>query len=241
MQDRYVGDVGDFAKYGLLRHLVASHPDIPRQRLAVVWYLVDDEGHNLDGRHIGYLTKPTLRDCDSPLFDALGRIVSAGRRSIAEIEKSEILPPDTVYVSQRLTSASRATWFQQALAATQDVDLVFLDPDNGLETASMSLSAPRASKYVLMEEVRAFFDRRQSLVIYQHLDRSAPAPTQIARTRERLRSAMGTTSSVFAVTFRKGSVRTFYVVCPAPRTDAIRHRLQLIHRTLWHSQLEIAL
>ena len=33
MQDRYTGDIGDFAKYGLLRALEAGH------RLGVAWYL----------------------------------------------------------------------------------------------------------------------------------------------------------------------------------------------------------
>lgn len=38
MQDRYVGDIGDFGKYGLLRALCAH--DLS---LGVVWYLVPDE------------------------------------------------------------------------------------------------------------------------------------------------------------------------------------------------------
>jgi hypothetical protein len=63
MQDRYVGDVGDFGKYGLLRSLAAD------LSLGVVWYLGPEESHNADGKHIGYLnsTQKNLikfRDCD---------------------------------------------------------------------------------------------------------------------------------------------------------------------------------
>ena len=39
MQDRYVGDIGDFGKYGLLRALCGR--DL---YLGVVWYLIPDEG-----------------------------------------------------------------------------------------------------------------------------------------------------------------------------------------------------
>lgn len=37
MQNRYVGDIGDFAKYGLLWALS------PQKRLGVAWYLYPDE------------------------------------------------------------------------------------------------------------------------------------------------------------------------------------------------------
>src|SRR5690348_3816657 len=53
MQDRYVGDVGDFAKYGLLRRLTGRAGE-RKVRLGVVWCLFPDEAHNNDGRHISY-------------------------------------------------------------------------------------------------------------------------------------------------------------------------------------------
>ena len=78
MQNRYVGDVGDFGKYGLLRALCRpSGAENRPLRLGVVWYLTTDETHNNDGRHIGYLepTPKNLRDfraCDPDLYDTLG-------------------------------------------------------------------------------------------------------------------------------------------------------------------------
>ena len=40
MQDRFVGDIGDFGKYGLLRTLAGIEPKAePGYRLGVVWYL----------------------------------------------------------------------------------------------------------------------------------------------------------------------------------------------------------
>lgn len=50
MQNRYTGDIGDFGKLGLLRVLQESGLTI-----GVNWYLVPDENHNSDGRHVQYL------------------------------------------------------------------------------------------------------------------------------------------------------------------------------------------
>ena len=78
VQDRYVGDVGDFGKYGLLKALCGA--DLS---LGVVWYLYPDEEDNGDGGHVGYL-RPTpqnlrrFRDCDPDLYDDLGELVGNG-------------------------------------------------------------------------------------------------------------------------------------------------------------------
>ena len=52
MQNRYVGDIGDYLKLGILRALS------PGYHLGVAWWLFPDEAHNRDGRHIGYLDRP---------------------------------------------------------------------------------------------------------------------------------------------------------------------------------------
>ena len=44
MQNRYVGDIGDFGKLGLLRALSSKGLSI-----GVNWYLTTDESHNGDG------------------------------------------------------------------------------------------------------------------------------------------------------------------------------------------------
>ena len=50
MQNRYVGDIGDYLKLGILRALS------PGYHLGVAWWLFPDEAHNRDGRHIGYMS-----------------------------------------------------------------------------------------------------------------------------------------------------------------------------------------
>lgn len=63
MQNRYVGDIGDFAKYGLLRVIQAI------KHLGVAWYLHPDEGPNGDGRHTEYLSQSEeFENLDRHLF-----------------------------------------------------------------------------------------------------------------------------------------------------------------------------
>ena len=49
MQDNYVGDIGDYGKYGLLRHVTAAS-----LRLAVNWYRMvpTRPGKQEDGKYI---------------------------------------------------------------------------------------------------------------------------------------------------------------------------------------------
>lgn len=63
MQNKYVGDVGDFGKHSLLRRLAgATAPDnLPPLRLGLVWYARSDECGNLDGKFVQYLD-PTRKN-----------------------------------------------------------------------------------------------------------------------------------------------------------------------------------
>jgi hypothetical protein len=68
MQNRYVGDIGDYLKLGILR------ARSPGYHLGIAWWLFPNEDHNRDERHIGYLGHPeSWRHFDPRLFDALAR------------------------------------------------------------------------------------------------------------------------------------------------------------------------
>ena len=77
VQHHFVGDVGDFGKYGLLRALTGTWPVAePRLSLGVVWYLpADATGSAADGQKLSYLSQPNrFRSCDPRLYDALGAV-----------------------------------------------------------------------------------------------------------------------------------------------------------------------
>ena len=92
MQDRYAGDVGDFGKFGMLRILENSG-----LKIGVNWYLVGDENHNNDGKHIGYLENKKFKSCDEELLIALKNMLKSGERSVKEIEKLDLLNAGKYY------------------------------------------------------------------------------------------------------------------------------------------------
>ena len=97
MKHPYVGDVGDFGKYGLLR-VVGKHPG--GMRLGVVWYLTDAQEHNNDGKHDGYLKngsqreRDSFRNCDPALYDRLGVIRRNSQLDLNMVEDGSVLPAE---------------------------------------------------------------------------------------------------------------------------------------------------
>jgi len=70
MRNQFVGDIGDYFKYGLLRTLM------PGRKLGVAWYLFPDDPASSHGSHINYLEDPeTWRNLDPKLFDTLLEII----------------------------------------------------------------------------------------------------------------------------------------------------------------------
>jgi hypothetical protein len=230
MQNRYVGDIGDFGKYGLLRAL--CHPSGGNKlRLGVVWYLVPDESHNEDGRFVGYL-EPTaenerrFRQCDPPLYDSLSKIVRKGDRCVRHIQNSSALPPDTRYhdeylsydgmpsngsVAREKRIAHRADWVDRAVEATAGCDVVFVDPDNGLEVKTKRHEKD-GPKYVYFDELTPHLERGQSLIIYHHICHKETAEDQVQARFLLLKKYLGVGEGVFALRFHRGSPRVFFVI-----------------------------
>ena len=87
MKNQYIGDIGDYGKYGLLRFL--SRHGI---RIGVNWYLTKDDKSN-DGKMTEYLKNDDEAVYDSELFYTLKNIAAKGTlKRIEDIESSDIIP-----------------------------------------------------------------------------------------------------------------------------------------------------
>ena len=88
------------------------------------------------------------KPCDPALFHVLLRMIRDGERSVRAVRERGVLPRRTAFYEQRLFYADmpgvgrtaterrlehRKAWAWDALAATRGCDVVFADPDNGLE------------------------------------------------------------------------------------------------------------
>ena len=296
MQNRYVGDLGDFGKYGLLKALCLPRQVSPDQPLptnpmwtsttrrdpldpaasgstiplwpeeeattgrslclGVLWYLVPDEHHNKDGRYTQYL-EPTAQNqqryrvCDPHLYDALQRIVDSGTRSISSIKHGQVLPIGTRFYEAELTFMKgagtglmpredrvkrRNTWLQNGLQATIGCDIVFVDPDNGLEV-QVGPYDKRGPKYAFYEELSPFLRRNQSVVIYHHIGRRGSALEQIWERKAQIETQLGHTALVFL--YHRGSARAFFVVPTATHAEEILFKAQLFMCSPWGHHFDL--
>lgn len=154
MQDRYVGDIGDYIKYMLLRKIEEKG-----MTLSVNWYTYTDKKEN-EGKDTEYLLQPErYKAWDTILFETLKQIVGI-ERTISRIERANIL--NAVFYSKEIEN-DREKWHKNALEITKDSEVVFLDPNTGLETYTK-----REEAYVLKEELYDYYSRGQNVILYQH-------------------------------------------------------------------------
>jgi hypothetical protein len=175
MQNRFTADIGDYVKLGILRALS------PGYRLGVIWWLFPDEDHNKDGRHIGYLDHADRwRHYDPELFDSLRQIVTSNQRHVQALEVANILP-GAIFASDMIPTGgtvqhrqkARQKWFEIVAQKVQEADLLFVDPDNGLEPEGFTHGSSKAGKSVTLAEVRALARPGRCLIVYHHHTRRA--------------------------------------------------------------------
>ena len=167
MKNQYFGDIYDYIKYGLLRQLSCCG----NVSTSVCWMLTENVDRR-DGRRVNYLQEPEAwRTFDPPVFDCLRTaVLDRQERNIRAVEDSGLLP-NTSFYSRLLTDGSdeRRRYFDSFLESSQGKELVFFDPDNGLEIKSVEYGRKGASRYLFLREVSQSFSAGHSLLVYQHM------------------------------------------------------------------------
>ncbi|HSI40000.1 MAG TPA: hypothetical protein VLA00_05570 [Xanthobacteraceae bacterium] len=184
MKHQYVGDVNDYGKYALLRALAAGGAN----RIGVCWMLTPDGG--LDGGKLAYLGQPErYRHFDPDLFDLLKRAsAEPDWRRLDTIEASGAIPSATYFNEQVPVGIEpRSAFFERARTALAQCDLVFFDPDTGLDVPSTPITRSDARKYVFLAEVANTYRAGKSVLVYQHFTQNMPRDQLVAQCGARLR------------------------------------------------------
>ena len=236
MQNRYTGDIGDFGKLGLLRYLQASGLSI-----GVNWYLVPNETHNSDGRHVQYLEKESFRQCDEALWLELKNIVDAEKREVLALQNPRILkakyysePLDLSGRSKSERALARETWHKKALNDLFGLDIVFFDPDNGLLVPSAS-GTSKENKYVKPNELQDFFQQDSSIIYYQHKARKPDAfyRDQHSQLAKGFEGAFN-----FGLKFFKTSQRYYFFIVHPSHREAVLEAIDKLLSSPWKSCFE---
>ena len=70
-----------------------------------------------------------------------------------------------------LEAQNRDKWHSEALKKLHNQDIIFLDPDNGLEVKSTKPYSKNGNKYTTYEEAADYYAQDSTVIIYNHRDR----------------------------------------------------------------------
>lgn len=224
MKNQYFGDVRDYLKYSLLKAFSRE------LSIAVCWLLTPDDS-GPDGCETRYLCdRDRWRGYDPGVFDFLHKqVIQRQIRCVCLLEQSGLLGANTRYFSECVPDVGpqRCEFFEKFMACADGADLVFFDPDTGIEPR-----VAKGSEYVHWHELDRAFRQGHSLLVYQHFGRESHEPfvKRLAKELGRLRNA----SKVFA--FYDSAV-VFFLVAQPEHLDRLERARRKIE-TKWESRVE---
>lgn len=139
----------------------------------VAYMLTPDDG-STNGKFISYLEQPHKWSRYGPiLFERIRDVLKyEQKRRVSLIEDSGLLPKADYFSPQVPDSTSdRSGWFTSLFEQAQESELIFLDPDDGLEVKSKFYGREDSRKFVYWREIEALWSSGKSLLIYQHFIR----------------------------------------------------------------------
>ena len=162
MQERRFGGVGELIKLAFLRHIQED------RRLGICWYLTGQRAKRpLPEKHFAYLKRSDeFRNLAPEIFDTLKSIIESstvGSSYVAALEASGVLK-DALFHREQVPRRFilREGWSTSLVDSVAKANLVFLDPDNGIQGRRLT------PKHVALAEITALRRQDRTLVTVQH-------------------------------------------------------------------------
>jgi hypothetical protein len=230
MKHQYFGDINDYRKYGILHALSRSGV-----KTTVCWMLTENDTRT-DGRHIAYLQRPEqYRKFHPDLFDSLHKAVLIKKcRTIQWFQKYPIIPQARSFNSVMSDNIDhRLKYFAKLSRFAQGSDLIFFDPDNGIEVKSKSKGKKDSNKYLYWDEVERFWKLDYSLLIYQHF----PRVNRLDYIRKLSKELCSRTGIAGVITFKTPTV-AFFLLPQTKHRKVIDRSIESIHRK-WNGMISV--
>ena len=232
MKNQYVGDIGDYGKYSLLR-FISKH----NIRVGINWYLTRNDG-STDGKFIEYLDDPDEEKHDPKVFAALKKIAGNADKNVHYIEKFDLISGCLFYhepIPEKDSSdylgreISRRLWFNNSVMILEDASLIYADPDNGI-TYNKKAGSKNSEKYILPEEIRSYYSKGKNVVFYCHKGRRTADAWEKTKTdiKKYLPDAQ-----ILVITYHRGTQRSYIFVLHPNNYAEYRSILEEFIETGW--------
>lgn len=223
MQERYLGDVHDYIKFALLRHLHVAL----NVRIGVNWYKTIpeqvDQPDNRHGNNRAYRRNQNWQNWEPDLFQKLEPFQNPDYRTFENFKNAEILLKDTIFYRREVRYIEdRSTWHENALTELSEAGLIFLDPDNGFQVESMTNRTQ--AKYALYKEAFDYYDSGKIVIGIQFASRVKPKDL-VEKVREKLIQSKGCSTSLPVLRGRVTPNILFFTVSPSEHVKKVREAL----------------
>lgn len=239
MQNHYIADIGDFGKYGLLKFISSE----TKLKLGINWYLSDGEKNN-DGKFYDYLMNDDiysnrLKNLDTGLYNKLKDIINEWKngndtRNVQEIKNRQILGGDIDFYEEFIENEPRRTWCKNGFNKLSDSEIVFFDPDNGLIINEEGNNNIKSPKHIYSDEIIPYFQRGQSLILYQHATREKGVKfdKQLERKALKLRKVLNT-ENIITIRYKRRIARAYFIIPSKHHYQKISSSVEEFMKTKW--------
>ena len=135
--------------------------------------LTADDGRPGGGK-LDYLLNPSRwGGFDEELFSVLRQtVIGEDKRGVRYVRERNLIQSAS-HFEEVLTDDQhlREGYFGRFMKLSPSADLLFFDPDNGMEVASVPVGHSGSSKYLYWDEIRNIPSESYSLLVYQHFPR----------------------------------------------------------------------
>jgi hypothetical protein len=176
MKEQYFGDIKDFYKFFFLKNIIHEY------KLGINWCLTSkDKSNEGNDKVINY---PELENEDKNLY----KILAEGKFSNIEIK---YFNHNTKYYTEEHKEFHKEYIYEKAaFSELKNQDVIFFDPDNGIEMPSKSLS--ERYKYISYRTISKYWNINRTLIIFQYKDHQKYS---LKTKKENLCSCLGCKSS----------------------------------------------
>jgi hypothetical protein len=131
-------------------------------KLGINWCMTKEDGTN-DGKKNKVENKPVLREYDPVLYDILKN------NDFTKLQNAYFNKGTKYYGKENIEIHLEYQYEKNAFQELKNQDVIFFDPDNGLEMPSKPLG--QRYKYIPYRIAARYWNEDKSIIIFQHKDR----------------------------------------------------------------------